>query len=179
MGIEVSERDALPEAQEARPRPADDAARLCAVVAALSVQAVACRTVLEARERELAACRRELEAAQATAAAAAEALEAVQRSTCWRMTAPLRRVLAGAPGLARTGRRAARLANWALTGRLLAELRRHAAWRRDAAALSREGGFDAAWYAARYPDVARSGLSPLWHYVTIGRAEGRDARPSG
>ncbi|MDO5631739.1 MAG: glycosyltransferase family A protein [Paracoccus sp. (in: a-proteobacteria)] len=37
--------------------------------------------------------------------------------------------------------------------------------------------FDAGWYAARYPDVARSGLSPLEHYKRVGHLMGRDPGP--
>jgi glycosyltransferase involved in cell wall biosynthesis len=39
--------------------------------------------------------------------------------------------------------------------------------------------FDAGWYAARYPDIAESGLHPLMHYVEHGEREGREAtRPA-
>src|SRR5581483_6523876 len=48
---------------------------------------------------------------------------------------------------------------------------------RDALALRGDAGFDAAAYAARYPDVALSGVSPLLHYVEYGRREGREAGP--
>ncbi|MET3231791.1 UNVERIFIED_ORG: glycosyltransferase involved in cell wall biosynthesis [Burkholderia sp. 1263] len=33
--------------------------------------------------------------------------------------------------------------------------------------------FDGHWYASAYRDVAQSGLQPLVHYITIGKAEGR------
>ncbi|MDO5611754.1 MAG: glycosyltransferase family 2 protein [Paracoccus sp. (in: a-proteobacteria)] len=39
------------------------------------------------------------------------------------------------------------------------------------------GLFDAGWYAARYPDVACSGLSPLDHYTRLGHLMGRDPGP--
>ncbi|NBC36895.1 glycosyltransferase [Novosphingobium sp. FSY-8] len=38
----------------------------------------------------------------------------------------------------------------------------------DVARLRDSGLFDAAWYAARYPDVAASGMDPLEHYVWLG-----------
>ncbi|MES3674770.1 glycosyltransferase family A protein [Halomonas elongata] len=38
--------------------------------------------------------------------------------------------------------------------------------------------FDAAWYAARYPDVDASGMSPIEHYVEIGEPLGRDPGPA-
>jgi hypothetical protein len=50
---------------------------------------------------------------------------------------------------------------------------------RDALALRDDAGFDAAAYAARYADVALSGVSPLLHYVEYGKREGRDAGPWG
>src|SRR5205085_6184775 len=37
--------------------------------------------------------------------------------------------------------------------------------------------FDAEWYLARYPEVARSGMSPLVHYALRGAAEGHDPHP--
>lgn len=37
--------------------------------------------------------------------------------------------------------------------------------------------FDFAWYLAAYPDVARSGMDPLLHYVRYGEKEGRKPRP--
>jgi hypothetical protein len=40
-----------------------------------------------------------------------------------------------------------------------------------------ETGFDRDWYLARYPDVARSGVCPLLHYLEAGAAEGRDPSP--
>lgn len=48
---------------------------------------------------------------------------------------------------------------------------------RDIERLRRTGAFDADWYAQRYPDAARSGLSPLAHYVRKGAWEGRRPRP--
>src|SRR5205823_6151269 len=34
-------------------------------------------------------------------------------------------------------------------------------------------GFDPEYYGRRNPDVARAGVSLLWHYITSGRGEGR------
>jgi ABC-type transporter Mla subunit MlaD len=45
--------------------------------------------------------------------------------------------------------------------------------RKRAARLRRQGLFDAEAYIDRYPDVARSGIDPLRHYITHGQAEGR------
>jgi glycosyltransferase involved in cell wall biosynthesis len=44
--------------------------------------------------------------------------------------------------------------------------------------LSQSGGFDGDWYAARYPDVASSGLTPVDHYLRYGGALGRDPGPN-
>ena len=43
--------------------------------------------------------------------------------------------------------------------------------------LRRSGLFDAAWYTARYRDVGRSGMDPLYHYLRYGGFEGRDPNP--
>lgn len=37
--------------------------------------------------------------------------------------------------------------------------------------------FDADYYRERYPDVARSGTDPLWHFLQYGGSEGRDPSP--
>jgi len=40
-------------------------------------------------------------------------------------------------------------------------------------AVAAPGPFDQAWYLAAHPDVARSGLAPLVHYLVAGGLEGR------
>lgn len=40
------------------------------------------------------------------------------------------------------------------------------------------GIFDAGWYLDRYPDVRRSGVDPLSHFIDFGIAEGRAPNPS-
>ncbi|WP_311950126.1 glycosyltransferase [Halomonas piscis] len=37
--------------------------------------------------------------------------------------------------------------------------------------------FDAAWYLAEYPDIARTGMGPVRHYLEYGAREGRDPGP--
>ena len=45
----------------------------------------------------------------------------------------------------------------------------------EAALMRALGGlFDAAWYQARYPDIAAAGLVPLQHFIRHGLAESRD-----
>jgi hypothetical protein len=48
---------------------------------------------------------------------------------------------------------------------------------RDLRDMEASGLFDAAWYQANYPEVARSGVGPLRHYATIGAAQGWDPGP--
>lgn len=40
------------------------------------------------------------------------------------------------------------------------------------------GCFDAGWYSVQYPEVVGSGMDPLDHFLTIGKAEGRSPGPS-
>jgi hypothetical protein len=49
--------------------------------------------------------------------------------------------------------------------------------RSDMRELRRSGLFDSAWYMARYRDVGRSGIDPLYHYFRYGGFEGRDPNP--
>lgn len=39
--------------------------------------------------------------------------------------------------------------------------------------------FDAEWYAERYPDVEKSGMGPLEHFLAYGRRMGRSGAPQG
>jgi len=43
----------------------------------------------------------------------------------------------------------------------------------DVMIIAASGLFDEAWYIKENPDVARSGLNPLFHYVRFGASEGR------
>jgi hypothetical protein len=51
--------------------------------------------------------------------------------------------------------------------------------RRKAAALTRSGWFDPAWYLEKYPDVKKAGMNPAEHYVRFGAREGRLPRAIG
>jgi len=44
------------------------------------------------------------------------------------------------------------------------------------ALLRGEGGLDPEWYLETYPDVARAGMDPYFHYLVHGWREGRDPR---
>lgn len=61
-------------------------------------------------------------------------------------------------------------------GRLRA-MRERLRARRVRAEVLRSGWFDEAWYVARYPDVADSGVDPLTHYLDHGWLDGRDPGP--
>ncbi|CAA2160612.1 Putative glycosyltransferase EpsE [Methylobacterium brachiatum] len=50
-------------------------------------------------------------------------------------------------------------------------------WQVDFSTIYRSGQFDHLWYAARYPDVGLTDLSPLEHYVKYGARLGRQPRP--
>src|SRR6476659_9702868 len=43
--------------------------------------------------------------------------------------------------------------------------------------ISRSGLFDAKWYVEQYPEVRRSGLAPIVHYLREGGAQGRNPCP--
>ncbi len=60
-----------------------------------------------------------------------------------------------------------------LPGRLKRYLRRRQLQRR-ASLIIDAGLFDAAYYLSQNPDVAASGLKPIYHYLTNGAGEGRD-----
>ncbi len=77
-------------------------------------------------------------------------------------------------------RRLARLALWAARGevatRRAAESSRQAL-QAQLARLAESPVLDAAWYLARYPDVASGGAHPAEHYLLHGADEGRDPGP--
>lgn len=95
-------------------------------------------------------------------------LREMKGSRVWQIAMLLRRirVLLFPPGSLR-----ARVA-----GKLLAP--REGSLPSDDLALIRDSAlFDASWYLAQYPDVARSGMSPAFHYLQFGGFEGRDPGP--
>ncbi|MFT8244255.1 class I SAM-dependent methyltransferase [Roseomonas sp. BN140053] len=102
---------------------------------------------------------------------------AVTSSTAWRATAPVRGLGARFPRLARHSGRALRLGALAVTGQLPDRLRLRRQLREDAETLRHTPLFDAQRYLARYPDVARSGADPLWHYLWSGATAGYDPHP--
>ena len=92
---------------------------------------------------------------QARARLAAE-LHSIERSRTWRWSLGLKRALGLAPRQKQDAERLAHAVN----------------------ALRASGLFDEAWYQAQYPDVARSGLSPIEHYLRFGLSEWRAPGPA-
>jgi hypothetical protein len=104
--------------------------------------------------------------------------DAILNSTAWRATGPLRAVARRLPAPAlRRAKQAARLVWWTVTLRLRSRLAERRATLRHVQQVAASPEFDAAWYVARYPDVAASGLDPALHYATIGAGEGRQPGP--
>jgi hypothetical protein len=64
-----------------------------------------------------------------------------------------------------------------LRGRIAAPSAAERALVEDAALVRRSPLFDAAWYIASQPDLARSGGDPVWHYLLHGAAAGADPGP--
>ena len=125
--------------------------------------------VLALREAEVAQ-------AQADASSARARAEAVESSASWQMAAPVRRLGQAMPGVSRTARRTSQLARLAVNGGLGQRrvLRRQRA--AEMATLRDSPLFDAAFYLARYPEIAAAGHDPVAHYVWVGAGQG--AMPS-
>ncbi|HEX6119471.1 MAG TPA: hypothetical protein VFZ03_08455 [Dongiaceae bacterium] len=66
-----------------------------------------------------------------------------------------------------------RWASWLRRGTLGRRLGEHF----EAFAIAAGGGFDSAWYASHYTDVAGAAADPLMHFVRFGAPEGRDPAP--
>jgi GT2 family glycosyltransferase/glycosyltransferase involved in cell wall biosynthesis len=101
-------------------------------------------------------------------------LTALKQSLSWRLTGPFRRVGEAFPWLEHATRIVAKFVWFTVTLRLPAAVLRTLRRRRDRATISSIGGFEAEWYLAANPDVRRSGIHPLVHYVAYGTTEGRD-----
>ena len=108
----------------------------------------------------------------ARAAAAEHQLHGVLASRSWRLTKPLRAVGNEVRRIVRAIRVPA--AGWQNPRAWSTER-----WQRrpEYRTIAESGLFDAAWYRARYPDVAAAEVDPLVHYLKRGAAEGRDPHP--
>ena len=108
--------------------------------------------------------------------------DALISSMSWRITAPLRTIVAVLPSPVRSGwRRAAKLTWWLATPwaipRRLKSVRERRARSAELELLSASQLFDSDWYVRTYPDVMASGIDPAAHYLSKGAAEGRDPGP--
>jgi Glycosyltransferase family 25 (LPS biosynthesis protein) len=127
------------------------------------------------RTGEMGALREALANREAQASSLDAAISALHTSTFWRVRAPLSaaRRLSERLYYSRFGYPLV-LAWRAFTTCSRAPLRDWRAGR----AIARSGLFDKDWYLQNNPDVAASGIEPVWHYVAHGAREGRDPSPS-
>jgi len=82
--------------------------------------------------------------------------------------------LSGRPTL----RKAAKLAWWTVSLRIVPKLSEWRRRRHEALLITASSLFDASWYTAQYPDVAAANADPLAHYLMRGGAERRDPGPN-
>jgi len=108
--------------------------------------------------------RSELIAAQASG-------QIILKSRAWKLTKPLRQLIEGLSYVDEIG--LARTVSLILKRDLMKQLRLH----RHLALVEQSRMFDASWYLAQYPDVARANVEPMRHYLVFGAAEGRDPHP--
>ena len=136
------------------------------------------QAALEGRAAELTAVRQHVAQAEAAAAGLQRELGIMQHSASWRITKPLRWMRSGLDPLARRAAgllgRACRTITLQIGGRRLHDYYVSLANSRSVAA---SGLFDRNWYLERNPDVRRSGVNPLLHYLRHGAFEGRDPNP--
>ena len=136
------------------------------------------QTAITNLSQELAVTRRALadgqaitEGLRAELTAARAFGQAVLNSRPWKLTKPLRQLIAVLSHVREFG-----LARTIFSISTLQFTKRYRL-RRDLAVIERSRLFDEPWYLAQYPDVARAGIEPRLHYLLIGAAEGRDPHP--
>ena len=101
-------------------------------------------------------------------------LESIYKSRSWKIASRLQRVwvmLLAGWRLPVTLLR--KLINLPSLGRLKDFLKKY----RDMHWIRRSGLFDEVWYLDNNPDIAKSGINPLFHYLKKGGYEGRDPSP--
>src|SRR5262249_9608661 len=126
---------------------------------------------LSERTVEIGALRQALAAWEAKVSSLDAAILALHASRSWRITAPLRAATRRLRRLCySTVGYPIALAYRTLTTCSLALLRDWRAVR----AIAGSSFFDCEWYLRMNPDVAASGIDPVWHYVAFGSREGRD-----
>jgi hypothetical protein len=133
------------------------------------------QAALDATATDLATVRIRAEQAEAAFAAARMELDAVRRSTSWRITQPLRQIVARS----RSARHALQTVKlpWTMTFQLWARARHDRRRRATIKLIGASGLFDSEWYLEQHPDVRASGVDPLVHYLDFGANEDRDPNP--
>jgi GT2 family glycosyltransferase len=142
---------------------------------------------LEIKERQrLQAANGELDAQRAAEGSEAQRLaahiEEIRRSTSWRLTGPLRiagrlsgfslkRLVRGGVGLGR------KITRSHVMQREQEQAAPIGAVSSDRTLVLSAGHFDEAWYLARYPDAAASGLAAIDHYLTVGASRRYNPNP--
>ena len=119
---------------------------------------------IDLRHRELAALTRllleredQLEDAVSMSKQLGDTIDNMRRSRSWRITSPLR-------------------AGLRLLGRNNEDAQEYAS--EEARLLASSGLFDETWYVQNYPEVARSGLQPVEHFLRMGAPERKDPGPA-
>lgn len=110
----------------------------------------ASRTAINQKNTKLKRMTAEMRQLRAQVSALEAGLAKLHRSVSWRLTAPIRL-------LAKPFGRSARARS-----------------RKETKLIIQSEFFDAAWYLATYPDVAKSKIPPATHYVRYGANEHRD-----
>jgi hypothetical protein len=117
------------------------------ITAALDAMGTANSAEITALHEKLSDARKRASDVEASFELASRDLRAIKLTPIWRLMQPMRRIQA--------------------------ELQR----RSNRRLIARSGVFDRHWYLSRYPDVARAGYDPVFHYIDYGAAEERDPSP--
>jgi hypothetical protein len=131
------------------------------------------REILAEREAVITRLERALRLAEVDRRKLQEALDQrdrtikrLRKSVSWRVTLPMRLVARGA----------AEARRWAGVTTEALKKSFHAR-KGDVALIEKSGLFDQAYYLKQYPEVARSGMDPVVHFLTVGAKEGKNPSP--
>ncbi len=123
-------------------------------------------------DNQVAIWREQVDESRARIAVLEQGLTAAHRdlsSLSWRITKPLRSLSSAFPRTAKISREGLKVAYWTLTWQLPRRIRQ----RKVARILLESGLFDPNFYLTQYPDIAKTGINPLSHYLSQGVVEGR------
>lgn len=101
----------------------------------------------------------------------------IENSTVWRLTAPLRQMMADWPWFRRWTRRGAKGLWWLVTLQFPKRLRDRNLMLRKAHLIAESSLFDEAWYRGQYPDATNSSLSASLHFLLSPAGECRNPSP--